>query len=116
MRVVGALLLLLAGVATSIATVALHPRWWGLLLGAAATLTVLHALGRGWSTRLPFGVGWAGLVAVVAPTRPEGDFVISADAPGYALLGLALVVLLWSVATLPRPGGAARAGRSRSLG
>ncbi len=116
MRVAGALLLFVVGAATSLATVALHARWWGLLLGAAATLVSVHALPRGWLTRLPFGLGFAALVAVVAPTRPEGDYVISADVPGYGLLGLALVVVVWSVATLPRPGAAARDRPHRSLG
>lgn len=104
MRVAGAVALLAAGAATSLATTAVHQLWWGLLLGAAATVTTLVALGRGWLTRLPFGLGWAGFVAWVVPPRDEGDFAISGDAQGYALLALAFLVLAFSLATLPRPG------------
>ena len=99
-----ALLLLLLGAATALATVAVHQAWWGVLLGLAATLTALRALGRGWTTRLPYGLGWAAMVAWLAPRRPEGDYVISSDLAGYAVVALAAAVLVVSVATLPRPG------------
>lgn len=94
--------LLLAGAVTALATVAVHQRWWGLLLGAVATGLALVALAPGWSTRLPFGLGWATLVGWVSPPRPEGDYVISSNPQGYALLVVALLVLVLSVATLPR--------------
>ena len=103
MRILVAALLLVAGAATALATVALHPFGWGFLLGAAATLTALVAVGAGWSTRLAFGLGWVGFIAWVTPTRAEGDFAISSDPAGYGLIALALVVLIYSVATLPRP-------------
>jgi hypothetical protein len=103
MRVLGAALLLGAGAATALATVALHSSGWGFLLGAAATLTALVAVGAGWSTRLAFGAGWVGFIAWVTPARAEGDIAISSDPAGFGLLGLALVVLVYSVATLPRP-------------
>lgn len=111
MKVAGAVALLLAGAATALATVAVHQFWWGLVLGAAATTAALVAVGRGWWTRLPFGVGWAALVAWVAPTRAEGDFVISGNTQGLTLLAVAFVVLSVSVATLPRPGRGAPAPR-----
>lgn len=104
MKVVAAVALLAAGAATALATVAVHQMWWGLLLGAAATAAALLALPRGWWSRTPFGLGWAFFVAWVAAPRSEGDFAISSDSAGYALLLLALVVLVWSVTTLPRPG------------
>ena len=104
MKVVTAVALLVVGAATALATVAVHQLWWGLLLGAAATVAALLALPRGWWSRTPFGLGWAFLVAWVATPRSEGDFAISSDAAGYLLLLLALVVLVWSVVTLPRPG------------
>jgi peptidoglycan/LPS O-acetylase OafA/YrhL len=108
MRFLVAALLLVAGALTALATVALHTYGWGFLLGAAATLAVLVAVGAGWSTRLAFGIGWVGFIAWVTPTRAEGDFAISSDPAGYGLLVLALAVLVYSVATLPRPrrGGA----------
>jgi hypothetical protein len=103
MRIASAVLLAVAGAATALATVLLHPLWWGFLLSAAATLAALLALGRGWLTRLPFALGWVALVAWMAPQRSEGDFVVSSDAAGYALLALALLVLVFAVVTLPRP-------------
>ena len=103
MRILVAALLLVAGAVTALATVALHTYWWGFLLAAAATLVALIALGAGWSTRLAFGAGWVGFTAWVAPRRAEGDFAIGSDLAGYGLLALALGVLVFSVATLPRP-------------
>ena len=103
MRFLVAALLLVAGAVTALATVALHTYWWGFLLGAVATLVALIAVGAGWSTRLAFGVGWVGFIAWVAPRRAEGDFAIGSDPAGYGLLALAVVVLVFSVATLPRP-------------
>ena len=103
MRVLVAGLLFVAGAATALATVALHSYGWGFLLAAAATLAALVAVGSGWSTRLAFGLGWVGFIAWVTPTRAEGDFAISSDLAGYGLLALALVVLVYSVVTLPHP-------------
>jgi hypothetical protein len=104
MKVVVAAALLVVGAATALATVAVHQLWWGFLLGTAATVAALLALPRGWWIRTSFGLGWVGFVAWVAAPRSEGDFAISSDAAGYTLLLLALVVLVWSVVTLPRPG------------
>ncbi len=103
MRLAGAALLVVAGAATALATVALHQVWWGFLLSIVATAAALVGVGRGWLTRLPFALGWVGLVAVVTPQRPEGDYLVGSNNSGYVLLGFALVVLLFAVATLPRP-------------
>ena len=103
MRVLGAALFFVVGVVTALATVAVHSYGWGFLLGAAATLAALVALGPGWSTRLAFGLGWVGFISWVTPSRAEGDFAISSDPAGFGLLALALVVLVYSVASLPRP-------------
>lgn len=103
MRFLVAGLLLVAGAATALATVALHAYGWGFLLGAAATLAALVAVGAGWWTRLAFGLGWVGFIAWVTPARAEGDFAISSDPAGFGLLALALAVIVYSVATLPRP-------------
>ena len=103
MRFLVAGLLLVAGAATALATVALHSYGWGFLLGAAATMTTLVAVGAGWWSRLAFGLGWVGFVAWVTPARAEGDFAISSDPAGFGLLALALAVIIYSVATLPRP-------------
>jgi hypothetical protein len=103
MRIVVAVLLLAAGAATALATVALHTLGWGFLFGAVATLAALVAVGPGWWTRLAFGLGWVGFIAWVTPTRAEGDYAISSDLAGYGLIAFALVVLIYSVVTLPRP-------------
>lgn len=94
---------LLAGVAAGVATVAVYQWWWGLLLAMAATLLTLLGAPAGWATRLPFAVGFAGAVLLVAVPRGEGDYLVSSTGAGYAVLGLALVVVMIAVATLPRP-------------
>jgi len=95
---------LLAGVAAGVAAVAVYQWWWGLLLAAGAILSTLLAAPPGWATRLPFALGLAGAVLLLAVPRGEGDYLVSSTGPGYAVLGLALLVLMVSVATLPRPG------------
>ncbi len=112
MKLVSAALLLLAGAATGLATVAVHQVGWALALAALATIAVLVALGRGWWTRLPFGLGWVGFVAWVTPARDEGDYAVSSDPAGYALIALAVVVLVYSIVTLPPP----RRGQAGSTG
>ena len=108
MRFVGAAALvaacLVGGAATAVATVALHQIWWALLLGTVASIAALLALRRGWSTRLPYAVGWSGAVGWLTLPEPGGGYAIGADTSGYTVSGLALVVLFLGVATLPRPG------------
>lgn len=110
-RAVVAVGLLLVGAATAVAAVAVHGLAWGLPLAVAATLVTLMALPPGWWLRLPFALGWTLLVGWLVSPRPEGDYVISSDLPGYALVGLALLVLVLGIATLPRPTRATRPTR-----
>jgi hypothetical protein len=98
---------LLAGLAAGVATVAVYQWWWGLLLATAATLAGLVAAPRGWWTRLPFAVGYAAAVTLLAVPRGEGDYLVASTAQGYVVIGLALVVLMGAIITLPRPGRAA---------
>ena len=42
-------------------------------------------------------VGW------LTVPRDEGDYLVSSDLPGYALLGLGVVLVVFAVGTLPRP-------------
>jgi hypothetical protein len=104
MRGLTAAVLLAAGAATGVAAVAVHGRWWGVVLATAAVVAALGALRPGWSTRLPFGIGFGAVVLRLAVARPEGDVVVAGDPRGYVVLALAFVVVVAAVATLPRPG------------
>lgn len=102
MRLLAAAGLLVAGVATGVATVAVHELVWGFALAAVATVVTVVALPAG-SRRLAFVVGWDATVGWLTVPRPEGDYLISQDWQGYAVLGLGLAVLVAGVATLPGP-------------
>ncbi len=93
-RAAAAVVVLLGGAGAALCTVALHTRWWGLAIGLAATAATLVALPGGWWRRLPFALGWAGAVAVLTPERPEGDFLVASNLPGYVVLVAAPVVLV----------------------
>ena len=110
MRLVLVPLLLLLGAASGVAAVAVHGWWWGFALAAAAVLATLVALPPGWSTRLPYAVGFGLVVGRLAVARAEGDFMVAGDLRGYLVLLLTLVVGVVAVATLPRPGGRRRPG------
>ncbi len=104
MRRVGlALGLLVLGPAVGLASVAVHATWWGLPLALLATGLTAYAAPQGWTGRLPFVLGWAAVVAVLAVPRGEGDFLIAGDAPGYVLTGFGLMVVVAAFATLPAP-------------
>jgi hypothetical protein len=96
-------LALVAGIAVAVATVAVYQTWWGLLLAAATTLVLVVVTPPGWTTRLPLALGFVGIVALTAVPRSEGDYLVASTGNGYAVLGLALVVLCLAIATLPRP-------------
>jgi hypothetical protein len=103
-----------AGIATAVGTVAVHQSWWGLLLGAATALVLVLVTPPGWTTRLPLSLGFVGTVALTAVPRSEGDYLVASTGTGYAVLGLALLVLCLAIATLPRP--ARRSGEKAPLG
>ncbi len=107
-KLVAALLLLVAGWATGLATVVLHGIWWGLLLAGGASLAMLVALGNAWWSRLPFGLGWVLCLASMYGTRAEGDFLVAGDLSGYVLVALTTVVFVVSVVTVARPRRVAR--------
>lgn len=108
MRLAVAAVLLLVGLASGLAAVALHQLPWGLALGVGVGAVTAYALPRGWSTRLPHAVGWMGMVGWLSLPRPEGGYAISSDLSGYALLGAGLALLVHALVTLPRPRPAAR--------
>jgi hypothetical protein len=101
-RLVAAAALLVAGAVTGVATVALHELWWGLVLATAAVLAAVVALPAGWWTRLAFVVGFDLVVGWLTFPRAEGDYLVSQDLQGYAVLVLGVVLLVGAMATLPR--------------
>lgn len=103
MRFLAALGLLVLGAAVALATVALHELSWGLALGITATVGSLWALPPGWWTRLAFALGWVAMLGLVLAPRPEGDYAVGQGSAGYALIALALAVLVAAITTLPRP-------------
>lgn len=100
---------LLLGGLVGLCAAAVGSLWWGLLLGAAATVALTVAAPPGWGARVPLAVGWAGVVLRLSLRRPEGDYVLGSDVGGYVLLSLALGLVLAAVLTVParpREGGA----------
>ncbi|NHC23436.1 hypothetical protein G6553_09670 [Nocardioides sp. IC4_145] len=91
------------GLAVAVATVALHQLWWGLLLGVAASAAAVVALPVHWSARPPYAVAYAAVLAAALQERPDGGFLVPAGVAGYVVLGVAVLLLVLSVATLPRP-------------
>ena len=106
---------LMAGLATGLGTVALHQGWWGLALALATTAALLVAAPPGIWSRVPFAVGYAGVVGLASVPRPEGDYLLAADVEGYLVLGAALAALGFSFATLRRPGRSPAKQTSRFL-
>jgi hypothetical protein len=103
-RALTAVALLVAGAVTGLAAVAVHQRWWGLALAVGAVVATVVALPRGWWTRLPFALGFVGLLGVAMTPRAEGDYLVPGNARGYLLLAVGILAFLIAVATLPRPG------------
>ena len=90
-----------AGAVAGVSAVAVHARWWGLLLGAATEVACLLALRPGW-VRVAFGAAYAGATVYLAIPRPEGDFALADDLPGYAMLGLGVSALAIALGTFRR--------------
>ena len=99
----------LAGLVTGAAAVLTHTSWWWLALATAAALTTLGWLRGG--LRVAFAAGWCVAVARASLTRPEGDYLVSANAPGWTLLALTLVLLVGALLS-----AALGARRARDLG
>lgn len=88
-----AVLCLLAGGAVSTCTVLLHDYLGGLVLGLSTTAAALVALPPGWWARPAFAIGWVAVLWLATAERPEGDYLVSSDVSGYALLAAGMVVL-----------------------
>ena len=114
LRIAQAVGLLVVGLAVGLASVAVHPTWWGLPLALVTTAVTAYAAPGGWTGRLPFVLGWAVVVGALAVPRGEGDFVIADDVSGYALLGFGLMLVVAAFATLPPPRNNAPSGAPSS--
>ena len=95
-----AVLSLLGGAATGLAAVAVHATAWGWPLAVVCVLVVALALPPSWWGRPVFCAAWAATVFVLSAPRPDGDYLVSGDLAGYALLLVAVVIVLVGVATL----------------
>jgi hypothetical protein len=95
---------LMAGIGTAVGSVAVYQLTIPFVVAVLASLALVLVTPRGWVSRLPFGVGYALTVGALSAARGEGDYLVTSSARGYAVLGLALVVLMLAVTTLPRPG------------
>lgn len=96
-----AVLCLVVGVGTGIASIALHEKSWGwFLLTVVAPLSFTLALRAGW-LRSSFAAGWIALVYLALQGRPEGDYAVMSTPRGYLLLGFGLLLIVVSVVTLP---------------
>jgi hypothetical protein len=93
----------LAGTTTAVASVAVHREAWGWPLAVLAPVAAAVALPAGGWVRLPWCLAWGGTVFAASFARPEGDYLIGADAEGYGLLAAALVTGVAGIAgLLPR--------------
>jgi hypothetical protein len=90
---------LLLGAVVGLAAVVVHRSLvpLGLLLALAATFVTAWWFQRSSRPRTAasYAAGWFAVLLVVLLGRPEGDYAVAADPPGFALLagGLVLVVV-----------------------
>ena len=112
MRTVAALVATLCvGVVSGAATVLVHTSGWPMALGLAAALAaVLWLRGAG---QVGFALGWAVALGRASTPRPEGDYLVSADAPGWTLLACSLVLVVGALVAAARGQGRARDLRLR---
>ena len=90
---------LVVGALVGLAGVAVHELWWGQLLTVVGMVALELAAAPGWQ-RIALTIGWVALLAYTMAERPEGDFVITEDFGGYLLVGLTVLVILFTTATL----------------
>ena len=104
MKHVGALLL---GGVVALSTVAVHrldalglPI--GLVLGVLATVAAAWHLRRSDTPRTTasFCLGWVAVLGGALAGRPEGDFALTSDLPGYTLMGVGFLLVAFGVTSL----------------
>lgn len=101
MRLIGAVAALGLGIATGAASVVLHDITWALALASAATVLTVWALPAGIRGRVPYALGWMGVLALAVTPTAGGGYLLGSTTSGYAAMGLGLVALSVSIATFP---------------
>ncbi len=108
MRLLGRMLALVlafvTGVAVGVAGVGLHRTFPGAVIAMTATLVVMWAI-HWWAAggTAAFAAGWLTVLLVAVAGRGEGDYVVSADARGWLLMGFGVVVLVTGIAWARQP-------------
>jgi len=74
----------------------------GLLLGLTTTFVVAWALQQSGVRRLvsSYAAGWLVVFGFVLAGRPEGDYAVAGDLPGYLMIAAALVLVAIGVLSL----------------
>jgi hypothetical protein len=80
----------------------------GLLLGLATTFVVAWALRQYGVRRLTcsYAAGWLVVFGFVLAGRPEGDYAVAGDLPGYLMIAAAFVLVVIGVLSLGPRGSA----------
>lgn len=95
---------LLLGILVALAAVGVHRSLLplGLLLAVATTWAVPWWLLRSaWPrSAASYCVGWLAMFAVVTAGRPEGDYALAGDLPGYCLMGAGFVLIVVGIVAL----------------
>jgi hypothetical protein len=114
MRFVAYLTALVLGLATGVASIAVHRTLPGLLLATTTTLVVLWTL-RLWLPRATtaFAAGWLVPLLVAITGRGEGDYAVSSDARGWLLVITGFVVLVTGISWGRPPAGRSDSGSYR---
>lgn len=106
-------LVLVLGATTCLAAVTVHHSDarqlpLGLLLGLAATFSVVWALWVSSFQRLApsYAVGWLIVFGLVLAGKPEGDFALAGDLSGYLMIAAAFAMTVVGIVSLTRRGSA----------
>jgi hypothetical protein len=103
--------LLVAGAFLALCCVAVHTWWWGQVLAWVGTLGLAWALPAGWTTRVPYALGWIVVLWRAMTPRHTGAYAVASDTAGYALVAAGLLLILLTSATLPLRRGATTSRR-----
>jgi len=107
--VLGHLAALVAGAVVGLAAVLVHRETFplGLVLAVAASFALPIRLlwSRRPRTAATYAAGWLAVLGLVVAGRPEGDFAIAADVPGWSFLVAGFLMVAVGLVSLTRSGG-----------